>query len=80
MLIYNFWISIVKDNENWLLVSKKIVWGGVSGPLGSMRKLFLARRKKKVGPRSWRSLLVRPHMLYAIYKTAPKVAIHDLKI
>jgi hypothetical protein len=44
MVICHFWLSIVKDNKNWLLVSKN----RLLGPTG---KVFLARGKGNVGPR-----------------------------
>jgi hypothetical protein len=51
--ICHFWISIVKDKGNCLLVFKNSARRGFLA-LGSNGKLFLARGKKKVGPRCCR--------------------------
>jgi hypothetical protein len=46
MVICHFRISIVKDNENWLLVFKDSARRGFLA-LGANEKIFLARGKKK---------------------------------
>jgi hypothetical protein len=48
MVIFHFWISIVKDNENWLLVFKNsAMWGGgVSWHLGPMENYSWPKRRK----------------------------------
>jgi hypothetical protein len=50
MNICHYWISIVKDNENCLLLFIFERSGMFSWHLGTTEKLCLARGKKKVGP------------------------------
>jgi hypothetical protein len=51
MVICNFWISIVKNNENWLLVLKNSArWGFLS--LGSTKKIIFGSSEDK----SWTTL------------------------
>jgi hypothetical protein len=46
MVIFYFWISIVRDNENCLLLLK-IVPGAAFWPLGPTGTLFLTPEKKE---------------------------------
>jgi hypothetical protein len=45
MIICHFWLSIVKNNEHWLLDFKNSVWRGFL-VFGSNWKLFLVWEKK----------------------------------